>query len=301
MNIRKHIDYSDLFKSLSEAVESGVEQMELYAEIGRLVALRTEKGAAVAASEFLQEQYPEKNGFSARNIRRMRDFYLAYRDDHACMQVAMELNWTQNVVILEDCEPVNRAWYLNAAHRNHWTKAQLVEAIEQELHQGESLDNSEEMCYDAYNSKEKSNDEATVCESRKYLPEPNGGVRDEELGCEGGADRQGADRECRNQSRRYWESSVSTGKPVAERAWAFLRRKERSPAGKSRLRKVRFIDRNGPEESAGYVPDLRRRLLQENSLAVGLYRYPWQHRRSVVFRRFCDLLDGYSKRLPGVA
>ena len=55
-------------------------QMELYCEIGRLVSGRAEKGAAVAASEYLQATYLTADGFSARNVRRMRAFYAAYEE-----------------------------------------------------------------------------------------------------------------------------------------------------------------------------------------------------------------------------
>lgn len=41
---------------------------------GRAVWRRTEKGAAVAAAAYLREQYPDIQGFSPRNLRRMRDF-----------------------------------------------------------------------------------------------------------------------------------------------------------------------------------------------------------------------------------
>ena len=55
-------------------------QMELYCEIGRLVSGRTEKDTAVAVSEYLQATYPAAEGFSPRNLRRMRAFYAAYKE-----------------------------------------------------------------------------------------------------------------------------------------------------------------------------------------------------------------------------
>ena len=52
--------------------------MELYCEIGKLVSARPEKGAAVAAAEYLSKAYPNATGFSPGNLRRMRDFYRTY-------------------------------------------------------------------------------------------------------------------------------------------------------------------------------------------------------------------------------
>ena len=53
MNIRKPTDYTAMFATLDAAVAAQLPQMELYREIGRVVSGRAEKGAAVAASEYL--------------------------------------------------------------------------------------------------------------------------------------------------------------------------------------------------------------------------------------------------------
>ena len=57
MNIRKPADYSNLFSELDKLMTAQFPQMELYCEIGRVVSGRSEKGAAVAASEYLQAAY----------------------------------------------------------------------------------------------------------------------------------------------------------------------------------------------------------------------------------------------------
>lgn len=80
MNIRKPVDYSTLFSKLDKLMAGQLPRMELYCEIGRLVSGRLEKGAAVAASEYLRATYPVADGFSPRNLRRMRAFYAAYEE-----------------------------------------------------------------------------------------------------------------------------------------------------------------------------------------------------------------------------
>ena len=89
MNIRKPTDYTTLFTALDAAVAAQLPQTELYCEIGRLVSGRAEKGAAVAASEYLQATYPTAEGFSPRNVRRMRAFYAAYNESPEIMRLAM--------------------------------------------------------------------------------------------------------------------------------------------------------------------------------------------------------------------
>ena len=55
MNIRKNIDYTDLYEALDGLMARQLPQMELYCEIGKAVCRRTEKGAAVMASEYLNK------------------------------------------------------------------------------------------------------------------------------------------------------------------------------------------------------------------------------------------------------
>ena len=80
MNIRKPTDYTAMFAALDTLMAAQLPQIELYCEIGRLVSGRAEKGATVAASEYLQDTYPATEGFSPRNLRRMRAFYMAYEE-----------------------------------------------------------------------------------------------------------------------------------------------------------------------------------------------------------------------------
>ena len=92
MNIRKPTDYTTMFTTLDKLMAAQLPQMELYCEIGRLVSGRAEKGAAVAASEYLQATYPAADGFSPRNLRRMRDFFRMYGDTLELLAEAMHLN-----------------------------------------------------------------------------------------------------------------------------------------------------------------------------------------------------------------
>ena len=89
MNIRKPTDYSILFSELDRLMAEQLSQMNLYCEIGRLVSGRAEKSAAVVTSEYLRAIYPATEGFSPRNLRRMRAFYAAYEASPEIMQLAI--------------------------------------------------------------------------------------------------------------------------------------------------------------------------------------------------------------------
>ena len=64
MNVRKPIDYSAMYANLDILMVEKLPQMELYFEIGKLVSASLEKGAAVAAAEYLSGAYSGVSGFS---------------------------------------------------------------------------------------------------------------------------------------------------------------------------------------------------------------------------------------------
>ncbi len=148
MNFRKNIDYSEMYAALDTVRADRLTQMELYCAIGKAVCRRSEKGAAVAASEYLCRQYPDVHGLSPRNLRRMRDFFRTYENAPKLMAQAMEIGWTQNVVILEaDLNMEQRLWYIQAARQFGWSKAELTAKIAENAHEFIVLAIAEEMCY----------------------------------------------------------------------------------------------------------------------------------------------------------
>lgn len=176
MNIRKPADYSVLFSELDNLMAAQLPQMELYCEIGRVVSGRAERGAAVAVSEYLQDSYPAAEGFSPRNLRRMRAFYAAYGASPEIMRQAMNLGWTQNVAILEGCgSSEERAWYIRAALRFGWKKAKLLESIKTQAWRYSSLDEQAVSCYTGekeITQESEWNEKDTLCVSWKYPKKP---------------------------------------------------------------------------------------------------------------------------------
>ena len=136
MDTRKPTDYSAMYGMMDQLMGAELPQMELYFEIGRAVCARPEKGAAVMAAEYLQENYPEAKGFSPRNRRRMREFYRAYADNPELLALALKLGWTQNAAILEGCEGSReRAWYLPVSytHLREMADALALDLVDKRL------------------------------------------------------------------------------------------------------------------------------------------------------------------------
>ena len=138
MNVRKPVDYGTMYLELIAILAQNLPQMvEVYA-IGKAISQRPEKGAA---AEFLQANFPDRTGFSPRNVRRMRDFYKNYENGQALLQLAMKIGWTLNVVIMEaELTREARKWYLEQAQMRQWSKTVLLEKLASAAHLEKSLD-----------------------------------------------------------------------------------------------------------------------------------------------------------------
>ena len=101
MNVRKPVDYGAMYRELTAILTQNLPQMDEVYAIGKGISQRPEKGAAVAAAEYLQANFPDRVGFSPRNVRRIRDFYKVYENDQTLLRLAMKIGWTLNVVIME--------------------------------------------------------------------------------------------------------------------------------------------------------------------------------------------------------
>lgn len=120
---------------------SNSQLMELYSLIGKNICEQGEKAFVAHLAEILSEQFPHLKGFSPRNLRRMRDFYITYQSEPKLMKKAQTLSWTQNSVILECCESnKQRSFYLALAGENNLSKLALMKAIKEEIFENTSTE-----------------------------------------------------------------------------------------------------------------------------------------------------------------
>ena len=290
MNIRKAVDYSTMFATLESVMKADLPQMELYCEIGKAVCAHSEKGAAVAAAEFIKEQYPDMTGFSPRNVRRMRDFWQLYSGTPELLGEALHLNWTQNVVIMEAELPAEeRRWYIRQATAWNLSKAELLRMIEDFAHLESVLDEKVDAWYNEdndENSERTQYEEDPVYLPWEYLPQPHGRVRDEGLGKKGGTGITVLYRIGSHQPRGDRQPGLSSGTAQAGGARDLLRLPRGAAAHESGLRQVRSADWHGQRQPAEYASHLRRRLCWQAAPPDGLYRPPPRCCRPVVHGRF---------------
>lgn len=278
MHVRKPVDYTAMYTALDALMTAELPQIELYCKIGRLVSNRPEKGAAVAAAEYLSHTYTESPGFSPRNLRRMREFYRAYEHVPEVLTEAMTIGWTQNTVILEmELTLPERAWYIRAVRQFGWSKRELQHRIKTHAHLEMTLDFEANVCYTEEKNADTEctvHDENPLCVSREHLPQSNGGICNEGSGEESRNGEAVSHCVSGHQHRGDWQSSLPTSSPETGRTWNQLQRQNSPSAEKTRLRPIRSSDWDGQSKPAEYAPDLRRRLRWQNSSAVGVCRPP---------------------------
>ena len=109
--------------------------IHLYWEIGEEITnQQNEKGwgksiVEVLANE-LQKEFPGVQGFSARNLWRMRNFYVEYSQNTKLPPLVAEISWTKNIVIMEKCKnDLEREFYIKMTRKYGWTKDVLINHI----------------------------------------------------------------------------------------------------------------------------------------------------------------------------
>jgi len=161
MNVRKPVDYGTMHRELTAILAQNLPQMNEIHAIGKVIHQRPEKGAAVAAAEFLQANFPDHAGFSPRNVRRMRDFYKVYENDQTLLRLAMKIGWTLNVVIMEaELTKAQRLSCLQRAASKKLSKKKLLEIILNDAFAEKPIDEPDEICYNITNTSEDGADQA---------------------------------------------------------------------------------------------------------------------------------------------
>jgi predicted nuclease of restriction endonuclease-like (RecB) superfamily len=113
----------------------------LYWRIGRdILRHQKEKGWGAKVIDRLaidlRHAFPEMQGFSSRNLKYMRAFGEAYTDEQFVQQVAAQIAWFHNCLLLDKIkDTVRREWYIRQTITDGWSRAVLVHQIETDLYQ----------------------------------------------------------------------------------------------------------------------------------------------------------------------
>lgn len=139
-------DYQPFLKDILEKIQIArynmlktvsKETVNLYRNIGKSVSEKVEqeqwgKSVVEQLSKDLQSEFPGIRGFSASNLRRMKNFYDAYAKNTKLAPLVREIGWVQNCIIIEKCkDELEREFYIKKTKENGWSKFDLMDKIQQ--------------------------------------------------------------------------------------------------------------------------------------------------------------------------
>ncbi len=137
--------YPQLLEQLKERIRTAQVQAALsvnrelvilYWQIGKDVLVRQELsgwGAKTVTrlSADLRREFPEIKGFSTRNLKYMRAFAKAWPDRQIVQQVAAQIPWFHNCILLDKVkDPEARIWYVYQTVKQGWSRRVLMHQID---------------------------------------------------------------------------------------------------------------------------------------------------------------------------
>ena len=112
------------------------ELLALYWDLGESIHQKREtqgwgKAVVETLARDLQIEFPGQNGFSARNLWSMGQFYAEYRSRTNLLTLLAEISWSKNLLIMNRCkDDLEREFYIRATARFGWTFAVLQHQID---------------------------------------------------------------------------------------------------------------------------------------------------------------------------
>ena len=121
----------------------------LYWDIGqRILRKQAEQGYGTKVVDRLatdlRAAFPEMKGFSPRNLKYMRAFAAAWPEREVVQQLAAQVPWFHNCLLLDKVSDVaTRLWYIEAIRREGWSRNILSLQIQGQAHlrQGKAQNN----------------------------------------------------------------------------------------------------------------------------------------------------------------
>ncbi len=143
---------------IKAAVSVNRELLRLYWFIGSQIVEKQKtalwgSGLIKQLSADLQKEFPDIKGFSARNLERMKSWYLFWQNEpliatqlvsQLTMPLIFQIPWGQNLVIVSKSSSEDEAeFYVKKTIENNWSRSVLLHQIESNLYhrQGKAINN----------------------------------------------------------------------------------------------------------------------------------------------------------------
>lgn len=142
------IDIKNEIKNTQISIMSDANRrlINLYYKLGKIINENSNWGDKfIKTLEIeLKLDFPNIKGFSARNLQRMKKFYLEYKDNEFLPPAVAKLSWTHNIMLIEKIkDKEKRFWYANEAANGNWSKTVLDHQIDMNLYERKAIANKE--------------------------------------------------------------------------------------------------------------------------------------------------------------
>lgn len=119
------------------AIESNINLISMYFRLGKILNDNYEYGNKFIdeVSRDLKIEFPNSTGFSVRNLKYMKKFYLEYKDDEEVQQLVAQVPWGHNIVLMEKIKDKEvRKIYVEGILKNGWGRNMLSIQIDSGYH-----------------------------------------------------------------------------------------------------------------------------------------------------------------------
>lgn len=158
-NIIKTDDYKRFIQEIKQCIQSAqikaavaVNQglLRLYWDLAKRMVTKQKEtawgdGFIKQMSRDLREEFPDMKGFSERNLKYIRQWYMFFkRCDTIGQQLVAQIPWGHNIVIISKCKSTLEAvFYVQKTIQNNWSRAVLTHHIESGLYarEGKAITN----------------------------------------------------------------------------------------------------------------------------------------------------------------
>ena len=139
-------DFKEIIKNIKQeirttqykvAVQSNINLISMYFRLGKILNDNYEYGNKFIeeVSKDLKVEFPNSTGFSVRNLKYMKKFYLEYKDEEVVQQLVAQVPWGHNIVLMEKVKDKGvRKVYIEAILKNGWGRNMLSIQIDSGYH-----------------------------------------------------------------------------------------------------------------------------------------------------------------------
>ena len=150
LSIRNKSDFSNIFQMIQEAKETTWRQINtslisLYWNIGEYISSKVNSdgwGQSIVEdlSQFILSQDKGAQGFSARNLWRMKQFYEAYKDNKKLSTLLTEISWSNHLHILSKTNTIQeKEYYLHLCLKHPYSARDLARIIDSSTYERTAL------------------------------------------------------------------------------------------------------------------------------------------------------------------